>query len=118
MEISWKERSSLSKWALTTIFVTLAVCGIAAAATEEPKPAQAPVKIGLIPFKDATGGESAAAAQGVVKWLPAEMVRDKRLLPKVLSLPAEESGPLDRNRAVAQKLPKSVSNPATKTPQK
>ena len=94
-------RFSSGQWAIALVIVTLATRGPAWPAAEDPKSAPAPVKIGLLPFEDATEGESASAAEGVVKWLRAEMVRDKRLLPKVLARPAEESGPLDRDQAVA-----------------
>lgn len=66
-------------------------------AGEEPKPAPPPVKIGLFPFDDATG-EAGTAGQGIIKWVRADMAQDKRLLPRVLTAPAEG---LDRERAVA-----------------
>ena len=86
---------------IVPLVLILGTGGLALPAAQDPKPVPAPVKIGIAPFEDATGGESANAAGGVVKWLRAEMALDKRLLPKVLTAPAEAEGPLDREAAVA-----------------
>ena len=54
----------LGQRAMALLVVLLAIQGLAWPAAEEPKPAQGPVKIGLLPFEDATGGGSASAAEG------------------------------------------------------
>ncbi len=85
------------KLIIAALALMLAAGVVVSGQAQETKPAPPPVKIGVLPFDDASG-EAGGATEAVAKWLRAEMALDKRLLPKLLSA---GEGPLDRERALA-----------------
>lgn len=77
------------------VVLALVVAGAPRLSAQAPAAASPPELIGILPFDAVTSeGYSATASRGLANMLRAEMVRDPRLMPKLLDLPRGTRPPL------------------------